>query len=80
MLMKRATLSATLLGLSALMIATGMPTSQDSTTEISRDLGGERSAPQDHVGDAFGAEEGAAEVAAQRCPSPRRGIAPTADR
>ena len=34
MLMKRTTLSTTVLGLSALMMATGMPTSHDSTTEI----------------------------------------------
>ncbi len=34
MLMKRTTLSEMVLGLSALTIATGMPTSQDSTTEI----------------------------------------------
>ena len=33
MLRKRATLSARLLGLSALITATGMPTSQDSSTE-----------------------------------------------
>ena len=34
MLTKRTTLSITVLGLSALMMATGMPTSHDSTTEI----------------------------------------------
>ena len=34
MLTKRTTLSAMVLGLSALTIATGMPTSHDSTTEI----------------------------------------------
>ena len=35
MLRKRATLSATVLGLSALMMATGMPTTQDRITESS---------------------------------------------
>ena len=64
MLMKREILSPKLFGRSALTIATGMPTIQDSTTEMQRDLGGQRAAPQHHVGDALGAEERVAETAA----------------
>ena len=65
MLKKRTTLSARLLGRSALTMATGMPTSHDSTTDRKAICGGQRPAPQDHVGDALGAEEGAAEIAAR---------------
>ena len=80
MLRKREILSPKLLGRSALTIATGMPTIHDSTTEISGDLGGQRAAPRDHVGDAFGAEERMAEAAGQRCRAPSAGTAPAADR
>ena len=63
MLRKRTRLSAKLLGRSALTSATGMPTSQDRITDRNRDLCGERAAARDHLGDAFRAEEGTAELA-----------------
>ena len=71
MLIKRARLSARLLGRSALRMAMGMPTNHDSTTDKEGDLRGERPAPQDHLGHAFGAEERAAEVAARDILRPR---------
>ena len=63
-------LSPKLFGRSALTMATGMPTSHDSTTDISGDLRGQRSAPHDHLGDAFGAEERMAEAAGQDVADP----------
>ena len=64
MLKKRETLSPMLFGLSALTIATGMPTIHDSTTEISAISAVSGPAARDHLGDAFGAEERVAETAA----------------
>ena len=63
MLRNREMLSAELFGFKALTIATGMPAIHDSTTAISGDLGGQRPLARDHLGDAFGAEERAAETA-----------------
>src|SRR6266481_2523334 len=69
MLTKRVMLSLKLLGRNALTIATGIPTIHDKVTDNSA-LRRQRPAPQDHLGDAFGAEERMPEAAARDIPDP----------